>query len=53
VNVFGTLLAAYLLSMINNVLNFLDVSTDYQYIVQGGVIIAAVTMYSRNTGRKP
>lgn len=46
-NVFGTLLSVYLLSMLNNLLNFLDISTDYQYIVQGCVIIAAVSLYAR------
>ena len=48
VNVLGTCLAALLLSMLNNLLNFLDISTDYQYIVQGAVIIVAVTLYSKH-----
>ena len=47
VSVLGTGLATVLLSMLNNLLNFLDISTDYQYIVQGGVIVAAVTLYAR------
>ena len=31
----GTLLGVYLISLLNNILNFLDVSTFYQWIVQG------------------
>jgi len=38
----GTLLGVYVLTLTNNVLNFLDLSSDFQYIVQGLVLIAAV-----------
>jgi ribose transport system permease protein len=43
--VFGTLLGVYLISLLNNVLNFMDVSTHYQLIAQGLIVIAAVSIY--------
>jgi ribose transport system permease protein len=43
--VMGTLLGVYLVSLLNNLLNFLDVSTHYQLVAQGLVIIAAVSVY--------
>jgi ribose transport system permease protein len=42
--VLGTLLGVYLISLLNNLLNFLDVSTFYQWIIQGLIIIAAVAI---------
>jgi ribose transport system permease protein len=43
--VIGTLFGAYLVSLLNNVLNFLDVSTHVQLMVQGLIIILAVSVY--------
>lgn len=43
--VLGTLLGVYLISLLNNVLNFMDVSTHYQLIAQGLIVIAAVSIY--------
>ena len=43
--VMGTLLGVYLVSLLNNLLNFLDVSTHIQLVAQGLVIIAAVSVY--------
>jgi ribose transport system permease protein len=40
--VIGTLLGVYLLSMLNNLINFAGVPSQYQLIVQGVAIIAAV-----------
>ena len=40
-----TLLGVYLISSFSNILNFLDVSTFYQWIVQGLIIIIAVAIY--------
>ena len=40
--VVGTLLGVYLLSMLNNLINFAGVPSQYQLIVQGIAIIAAV-----------
>ena len=41
----GTLLGVFLISLLSNILNFLDVSTFYQWIVQGLIIITAVAIY--------
>jgi ribose transport system permease protein len=43
--VIGTLLGAYLISLVNNLLNFLDVSKHYQLIAQALIIILAVSVY--------
>jgi ribose transport system permease protein len=43
--VLGTLLGVYLISLLNNLLNFLDVSTFYQWIIQGLIIITAVAIH--------
>jgi len=43
--VIGTLLGVYLVSLLNNLLNFLDVSTHYQLVAQGLIIIIAVSIY--------
>jgi ribose transport system permease protein len=43
--VLGTLLGVLLISMLNNLMNYLDVSTYYQWIVQGLIIIIAVSAY--------
>lgn len=42
--VLGTLLGVYLISLLNNLLNFLDVSTFYQWIIQGLIIVTAVAV---------
>jgi ribose transport system permease protein len=41
----GTLLGVFLIALLNNILNFLDVSTFYQWIVQGLIIITAVAIH--------
>jgi ribose transport system permease protein len=41
----GTLLGVFLIALLNNILNFLDVSTFYQWIVQGLIIIRAVAIH--------
>jgi ribose transport system permease protein len=43
--VIGTLLGAYLISLVNNLLNFMDVSKHYQLVVQALIIILAVSVY--------
>jgi ribose transport system permease protein len=43
--VIGTLFGAYLISLINNLLNFMDVSKHYQLIAQALIIILAVSVY--------
>ncbi len=43
--VIGTLFGVYLISLLNNLLNFMDISTHYQLIIQGLIIILAVSVY--------
>jgi ribose transport system permease protein len=43
--VLGTLLGVFLISALNNLLNFLGFSSFYQWIVQGVIIIVAVSLY--------
>jgi ribose transport system permease protein len=43
--VIGTLLGAYLISLVNNLLNFMDVSKHYQLVAQALIIILAVSIY--------
>lgn len=43
--VIGTLFGGYLLALLNNVLNFMNISSHYQLIVQGLIIILAVSIY--------
>ena len=43
--VIGTLLGAYLISLVNNLLNFMDVSKHYQLVAQALIIILAVSVY--------
>jgi ribose/xylose/arabinose/galactoside ABC-type transport system permease subunit len=42
--VFGTVVGMLLVSTINNILTILDVSTFYQYLAQGSLILIAVVM---------
>jgi ribose transport system permease protein len=51
--VLGTLLGVYLISLLNNLLNFLDVSTFYQWIIQGLIIITAVAIHVERGKREP
>jgi ribose transport system permease protein len=43
--VLGTLLGVFLVQTLNNVLNFLDISTFYQWMFQGLIVIAAVSIF--------
>ena len=49
--VFGTLLGVLLITLLNNLLNFLDVSPYYQWIAQGLILIAAVSASSTRRRR--
>jgi len=42
----GVLLGVLLISFLNNLLNFMDVSSFYQWIVQGVIIVVAVSFYT-------
>jgi ribose transport system permease protein len=43
--VLGTLLGVFMVQLLNNLLNFLDVSTFYQWMIQGLIVISAVSLY--------
>jgi len=43
--VVGTLFGAFLIALLNNLLNFMDVSKHYQLVAQAVIIIAAVSIY--------
>lgn len=49
--VMGTLMGVYLVSLLNNLLNFMSLSTHYQLIVQGLIVIIAVSVYVENKKR--
>lgn len=49
--VIGTLMGVYLVSLLNNLLNFMSLSTHYQLIVQGLIVIIAVSVYVENKKR--
>jgi ribose transport system permease protein len=44
-SVLGTLLGVLMVQLLNNLLNFLDVSTFYQWMIQGAIVIVAVSLY--------
>ena len=44
--VFGTLLGVFLVSLLNNVLNYMNVSSYYQWIIQGLIILTAVGLHT-------
>jgi ribose transport system permease protein len=49
--VIGTLLGVFLVSLLNNLLNFMQVSTHIQLVAQSLIIIAAVSIYIDNKRR--
>ncbi len=51
--VLGTLLGVALVQTLNNVLNFLDISTFYQWMIQGLIVIAAVSVFVEKRRRAP
>lgn len=42
----GTIIGAVIIGIINNILNLANISTYYQYVVRGGIIILAVVFNS-------
>jgi ribose transport system permease protein len=44
-SVLGTLFGVLMVQLLNNLLNFLDVSTFYQWMIQGTIVIVAVSLY--------
>ncbi len=49
--VVGTLLAVILLSLLANMLNFMNISAYYQWIIEGLIIIIALSFCSKKAGR--
>ncbi len=47
----GTIAGVFILVIINNILNFIGVPSFYQYILQGGILIAALAIGSIKTRR--
>ncbi len=45
-NVLGTLLGVFLISLLNNLLNYMNISTFIQWVVQGLIILFAVSIYA-------
>ncbi len=43
----GTIIGAVIIGIINNILNLINISTYYQYVVRGGIIILAVIFNSQ------
>jgi ribose transport system permease protein len=43
--VIGTLFGAFLIALLNNLLNFMDVSKHYQLVAQAVIIILAVSVH--------
>jgi ribose transport system permease protein len=50
-NIAGTFIGIYLVSCLNNVLNLMNMSTYYQWVAQGLIILAAVSFYHAKGGR--
>ena len=44
-NILGVLLGVFLISLLSNLLNYLDISTFLQWVIQGLIIIFAVSIY--------
>ncbi len=44
-NILGVLLGVFLISLLNNLLNYMSVSTFLQWVIQGLIIIVAVSIY--------
>ena len=50
--VVGTLLGVLLISFLNNILNYMNVSTFLQWVIQGVIIILAVSLYVKRGNRQ-
>ncbi len=50
-NVLGVLMGVFLISLLSNLLNYMNVSTFIQWVIQGLIIIFAVSIYV-NKGKK-
>jgi ribose transport system permease protein len=50
--VMGTLLGVYLMGLLNNLLNFMDISSHYQLVIQGVIVIVAVSAFTGRRARR-
>lgn len=50
--VMGTLFGVFLLGLLNNILNFMDVSSHYQLVIQGITVIVAVSAFATQRRRR-
>jgi ribose transport system permease protein len=50
--VMGTLLGVYLMGLLNNLLNFMDISSHVQLVIQGLIVIVAVSAFAGRQGRR-
>jgi ribose transport system permease protein len=50
--VIGTLLGVYLIALLNNLLNFMDVSSHYQLVIQGLVVVVAVSSFTNSHAKR-
>lgn len=50
--VMGTLLGVYLMGLLNNLLNFMDISSHYQLVIQGVIVILAVSTFANRHRRR-
>lgn len=48
-SILGTIAGVIIIAIIGNMLNLLRVSSDYQYIIRGAMLVLAVMIYSRWT----
>ncbi len=46
-NIIGVLLGVFLISLLSNLLNYMNISTFIQWVIQGLIIILAVSIYVR------
>ena len=49
--VLGTLLGVYLMALLNNLLNFMDISSHFQLVIQGAIVVVAVSAFNKRPAR--
>jgi len=50
--VMGTLFGVYLMGLLNNLLNFMDISSHYQLVIQGVIVVVAVSAFNGRQARR-
>lgn len=51
--VIGTLLGVLIISLLNNLLNFMDISSHYQLVIQGVIVVIAVSAFTERRWGHP